>query len=383
LGGGITGLGILRILARNRIPAWLVASAGDLAYASRHAADPPGGSQPGSAPDDLRTRLSAIPIERAVLIPASDSWVRQLALLDPDLRGRFPAAVPEAGVLEQALDKGRFAALLSRIGVPHPRSWVLEGPADLANIPDSAFAHGFLKPRESQSFFARYGVKGIWVKSAAEAASRLQEILDRGLAVQLQEYVPGPPTSHVFVDGYATEGGVVRALLVRRRLRMYPTDFGNSTLMITIRPDEAAEAVESVTRLVREMRFRGVFSVELKQSREDDRYYALEMNARPWWYVDFAARAGVDVIRLNWLDALGRPVPEIREYQIGRRCVYPYYDWFAVDALRREHRATGWDWLRAIPFADQPVFRWSDPGPALHALRASMRARLARKSGRS
>jgi predicted ATP-grasp superfamily ATP-dependent carboligase len=176
---------------------------------------------------------------------------------------------------------------------------------------------------------------------------------------------------------------VVRALLVRRRLRMYPTDFGNSTLMVTIRPEEASEAVESVHRLVRELRFHGVFSVELKQSQEDQRYYALEMNARPWWYVDFAARAGVDVIHLSWLDALGRPVPEIREYQIGRRCIYPYYDWYAGAALRHARRATRWDWLRAIPFADQPVFRWSDPGPPLHALRAALRARRGRKSGRS
>ncbi|HEX9894605.1 MAG TPA: hypothetical protein VGA78_11815, partial [Gemmatimonadales bacterium] len=175
--------------------------------------------------------------------------------------------------------------------------------------------------------------------------------------------------------------GDIRALLVRRRLRMYPTDFGNSTLMITIRPDEATEAVRSVRTLVEALGFHGVFSVELKQSEVDGRYYALEMNARPWWYVDFAARAGVDVIRLSWLDAQGEPVPEIRDYQIGRRCVYPYYDWFAVQAQRRLHQAGLWDWLAAIPGAEQPVFRLSDPGPALQALGQLLRRRWTSTKG--
>lgn len=383
LGGGITGLGVLRIIARNRIPGWLMAPPGDLAFASRHAEALPSIAEgaPG-APSDLAGYLGALPIPSAVLIPASDAWVRELAHLAPAIRSRFATAVSTPEVLEQALDKGRFASLLASIGIPHPRSWPLDSVGDLAPVPDDGFGRGFIKPRDSQAFFARYGVKGIWVQSRDDAARRLEEVLAAGLSVQLQEYVPGPPTAHVFVDGYAALGGVVRGLLVRRRLRMYPPDFGNSTLMETIRPGEAAEAVRSVQRLVEALRFHGVFSVELKQSERDGRYYALEMNARPWWYVDFAARAGVDVIRMSWLDAQGQPVPDVQEYQIGRRCIYPYYDWFAVAELRRKGEATRLDWLKAIPGAEQPVFRLSDPGPAVQAIRTWLRSRRTRKASR-
>ena len=383
LGGGITGLGVLRIIARNRIPGWLVAPPADLAFASRHAQAPPApGDGAPPAQSDLAGYLGALPIPSAVLIPASDAWVRELASLAPAIRSRFPTSVSPPEVLEQALDKGRFASLLAGIGIPHPRSWPLESAGDLAHVPDDGFVRGFIKPRDSQVFFARYGVKGIWVQSRDDAARRLGEVLAAGLSVQLQEYVPGPPTAHVFVDGYAALGGVVRGLLVRRRLRMYPPDFGNSTLMETIRPEEAPEAVRSVERLVEALRFHGVFSVELKQSERDGRYYALEMNARPWWYVDFAARAGVDVIRMSWLDAQGQPVPEVRRYQIGRRCIYPYYDWFAVAELRRNGEATPLAWLKAIPGAEQPVFRFSDPGPAIQALWTWLGGRRARKARR-
>jgi D-aspartate ligase len=374
LGGGITGLGVLRILARDHIPAWLVADGNDLAWASRHARGLPPPQRDGPrGQQELSDYLRSLSITSAVLIPCSDDRVRQVAALPLELSARFPASVSPVDTLDQAVDKARFAALLGSIGVPHPRSWPLEQSTDLDRVPADVFVRGFLKPRNSQAFFARYGVKGFWVASRDEARRKLNEVQAAGLAVQLQEYVPGPPTAHVFVDGFAASGGIIRAFLVRRRLRMYPTDFGNSTLMITIRPEEAVEAVASVERLVQVLRFRGVFSVELKQSEHDGRYYALEMNARPWWYVDYAARAGVDVIWMSWLDAQGRPVPQVRSYQIGRRCVYPYYDWFAVKALHSKGQASRLAWLASIPGAEQPVFRLSDPGPGIRAVRNLLR----------
>ncbi len=375
LGGGITGLGVLRILARARIPSLLVAGPDDLAFASRHARPAPASTGADSAPADFRGWLSGSSLERAVLIPCSDHWVRTVAALPAGLGLRFPASVPQSDALEVALDKSRFASLLARLRIAHPRTWPLAFDSDLAALPSDAFAHAFLKPRDSQAFFARYGVKGFWVKGRDEAAARLAELNAAALAVQLQEYVPGPPTSHVFVDGFADRTGTIRALLARRRLRMFPTDFGNSTLMVTIRLSEAAGAVDAVRAMVEALEFRGIFSVEFKQSEADRRWYALEMNARPWWYVDYAARAGIDVIRLAWLDAQELPVVTLGDYQIGRRCVYPYYDLFAA-------RATGVGvlaWLASLPGADQPVFRMSDLGPSWRETRALARRKFAQR----
>jgi len=374
LGGGITGLGVLRILARAGIPSFLVSPPGDLAFASRHARAAPASPGDESPAANLSDWLERLPLPGAVLIPASDHWIHRIAALPAEAGRRFPASVPQLPALETALDKSRFASLLARLRIAHPRTWPVAFESDLSGLPPDAFTHAFLKPRDSQAFFTRYGVKGFWVKSAAEAATRLVELRAAGLAVQLQEYVPGPPTAHVFVDGFADRTGTIRALLVRRRLRMYPTDFGNSTLMVTIPPREAAGAVDAVRAMVEAMEYRGVFSVEFKQSNADGRWHALEMNARPWWYVDYAARAGIDVIRLAWLDAQERPVDTLSDYEIGRRCVYPYYDFFAVRAEGGSVLA----WLASIPGADQPVFRMNDPGPAWREARAFAQRKLRR-----
>ena len=50
------------------------------------------------------------------------------------------------------------------------------------------------------------------------------------------------------------------------------------------------------------------------------------MNARPWWYVDFAARCGIDVCDMAYRDALGGDVEPVTGYELGRRCVYPRLD---------------------------------------------------------
>ncbi len=372
LGGGITGLGVLRILARAGIPSLLLAGPDDLAFQSRHARPVPGGGNVDLARADLGAWLKGSAIERAVLIPCSDHWVSAVSRLAPGLEGRFPASVPAPDALDTAVDKSRFAALLARLRVAHPRTWPVSSDADLARLPGDAFTHAFLKPRDSQAFFARHGVKGFWVKNAAEASHRLAHLQAEGLAVQLQEYVPGPPTAHVFIDGFADRTGTIRALLARRRLRMFPVDFGNSTYMVTIPLAEAAGAVEAVRAMVEALEFRGVFSVEFKQSEADGRWYALEMNARPWWYVDYAARAGIDVIRLLWLDAQERAVEDLNRYEIGRRCIYPYYDLFAVRSTGRSILS----WIGAIPGADQPVFRMSDLGPSWREARGLLRRKL-------
>ncbi len=379
LGGGITGLGVVRILARNRIPSWVAAAPGDLALASRHARPTPVSSG-NTWRDDPVGWLRGLPIAAAVPMPCSDQWAGVVASLPEDLTHRFPASIARPEALAQAVDKGRFAELLQSIGVPHPRTWPVASAADLNALPPDAFAHAFLKPRDSQRFFARFGVKGFWVTSPAEAAERLAQLEAEGLEVQLQEYVAGPAANHVFVDGFVDAAGVVKAILVRRRLRMYPLDFGNSTLMVTIAPDQAAPAVDAVRRMLEAMRFRGIFSVEFKQSETDGRWYALEMNARPWWYVDYAARVGVDVIRLAWLDAQALPVPEVREYSHGLRCVYPYYDWHAVRASGGVAAAV-LTWLTTIPGADQPVWRLTDPVPTMREMAALLRRKLAPAKG--
>jgi predicted ATP-grasp superfamily ATP-dependent carboligase len=382
LGSGLTALGVTRILGRAGIPAYGDGHAPELERHSRWYRSAPS----VTSPDDFTAWLNALPFERAVLIPCSDQWTSRVAQLPPELRERFPASVPAPDTIEQLVDKAKFAAALAAAGVDHPRTTPL--PLNLANLDNLAhldnelFAGAFLKPCDSQAFFARFKVKGLRVGSRDEAARHLAAIAPTGLAMILQEYVPGPSDRHYLVDGYVDRSGEVRVVFARRRLRMYPPDFGNSSCMVSVPLDQVAGAVSGTVRLLRHLGYRGIFSAEFKQDERDGVFRMLEVNARPWWYVEFAARCGADVVGPAYRDALGLPVTTTEHYEVGRYMVYPYYDRYAALAAWRAGRLSVGDWARSWLRGYQPVFVWDDPFPAWEVSLATLGRWLGRRFGR-
>jgi predicted ATP-grasp superfamily ATP-dependent carboligase len=239
-------------------------------------------------------------------------------------------------------------------------------------------ASSFLKPADSQRFFASFQAKAFRISGREEAGDRLARCAAEDLAMVLQEYVPGPPTNHYFVDGFVDRTGAVRALFARRRLRMFPPDFGNSTLMRSVAITEVDDAPATLRSLFAAIGYRGIFSAEFKRDAQDGRFKLLEVNARPWWYVGFAAGCGVDVCAMAVKDAVGQPVATVEHYAIGRRCVYPYYDYDAARMERAAGRLSALAWIRSWVGASQPVFQWSDPLPALGEVAAMIGRRVLR-----
>lgn len=374
LGSGITLLGVLRVLGADGAEVIPSTDADPLCRRSRWFRSPP--PELGSIrPDSLAASLARVP-DGMVLLPCSDAWARAVAALPETLRARFPASIASLEALEAVLDKTRLAETLERLGLPRPWTRPVESGSDLASVPPEILRRSFLKPAESQGFFARFGVKAFLASGVAELHDRLAECQRAACRMLLQEYVPGPPTNHFFIDGFVNREGEVRARFARRRTRMYPRDFGNSTLMVSIPVEEVRDAATTLDGLLEDVQYRGIFSAEFKRDERDGVAKLLEVNARPWWYVEFAARCGVDVCGMAVLDALGGPVPLVSRYAVGRRCVYPYYDFSAARAEWAEGRLGLLAWAASWLGAYQPVFRWSDPCPALGEVASLLRVKL-------
>ncbi len=136
-------------------------------------------------------------------------------------------------------------------------------------MPDEAIATSFLKPANSGRFSAIYHVKAVRPQNRAQAQALVAEASGRGLELMLQEFLPGPPTLHYFLDGFMDRHGRVCGMLARRRLRMFPPDFGNSTFTESIPLEEIRAAEESLRRLLSGIGYRGVFSAEFKFDARD------------------------------------------------------------------------------------------------------------------
>ena len=363
----------MRTLGRAHMAFYSACHANDFAAHSRWYQAPPLRGCANPEPRELEIFLRALPLERAVLIPCADDWLQAVAALPNALAARFTSSTPAPATVRTMVDKWCFAQMLEEVGTPHPHTLLLTSHDQMQSMPEAAFDSWLLKPLLSREFARRHGVKGYLVKSREEALKIATSIQ---FPIMLQEYIPGPPSATCFVDGFVDRHGITRARFARRRLRVHPTTMGNSSLMVSIPLEEIGPAVESLDRLLASIAYRGTFSAEFKYDFRDRTFKILEINARPWWYVEFAARQGVDVCRLAYLDALGLPVESIESYAIGRRCVYLPVDFQAYRELRAARAISPLSWIRSLVGANDALFEWDDPGPALACAVHSLRTLL-------
>ncbi len=363
-GADVTGLAVVRALGRNGIPVYGVGDRDQLVGRSRwHMRAPGGAIEETSDGERVAAYLRGLPFERTVLFPCSDEWASALASLPPETTANHSAPVAPARVLRALVDKARFAAAAGEFEVPTPRTVRASCPSDLEALEEADLSALFFKPTNSQLFSRRFGVKAMRARGRAEAIELLARVDDAGLEVLLQEYIPGPPTDHIFLDGYVDRGGVMRACLARRRLRMYPPEFGNSTMSVTMPLDQAGPAVESLGRLLTGIGYNGLFDAEFKYDHRDGQFKVLEVNARPWWQLEIAAASGLDLCLMAYRDALGLPFADGGDYHVGRTWVHPVPDLRAWWAGRRAGRVAGSIPPRAFFGAANAVFSFDDPKP--------------------
>lgn len=378
LGSGIAALGLIRQFGRQGISVYVTSGEPRYVRASRWFNPIEGAPSSTASPERIASWLEGLDVDRAVLVPCSDEWTLTLASLPETLNSGFAVSLPPRRTVQTLVDKGLFSDHLRRERIPHPETILVKEASDLARVDNSLFERAFLKPTNSQRFYQTFEAKAFHVEDRNDAERRIVEVLDRGLGVLIQEMVPGPVENQLCVDGFVDRHGRIRGRFARRWLRKYPDDFGESSLAVSVDPEEIPEAIDLADRTIGSLPYRGVFSVELKWHEREQRYQVLEVNARPWWYVGFTCTAGVDVCTMLYLDALGRRVPEVTEYEVGKYVAYPYYDWNAVRQLPPNARPGYMRLFSIWTRATQPVFALDDPAPGIQAFLSRQAGRLSR-----
>ena len=370
MGSGITALGVVQSLGRAALPLHVLTSEPGFVRSSRWYQAPPY-SRYLRDPSDLTEYLRDLPIERGVLFPTSDHEAAAVAALPPELTRRFMASQTAEPVLTDLLDKEGLRRMLVAHDIPHPATISVEGPEDLDVLEQGGapfdLSLAFIKPRDSQEFNRRLRVKAIRPEGKDELRQWLSRLASQNLSVVLQEYIPGPPTNHYFLDGFVDRTGEVRARFARRRLRMSSSDFGNSCATISVPLEEMAPAAADLDRLLSAVRYRGPFDAEFKLDERDGTFRLLEINVRPWWQVEFAAVCGVDVVPMAYRDALGLDVQGVDDYQVGVEWILPYHDLAACKHLLGTGELTLTEWVRSWLSSRWGGFALDDPLPGFAA----------------
>ncbi|HET9950090.1 MAG TPA: ATP-grasp domain-containing protein [Longimicrobiales bacterium] len=316
-----SALAVVRSLGRAGHDVAVCSATGrSLAGASRHCRADLRVPDPAASLERFADAVARIVDERGieVVIPVTDRTTGVVPLLRA--RDAPPVvAFPDYDTYLRASDKRGLLEAAAALGVPVPAQVVLERPpADAAESADRLAPAGFpvvLKPARSAvqhgGRVTSFGVS--FAESAGELARRLAEIPEAAYPLLIQERIAGTGAG-VFV---LARGGRVVASFAHRRIREKPPTGGVSVYResVAVPPALAAHA----RRIMEHYCWTGVAMIEFKLEHGTGVPYLMEVNGRFWGSLQLAIDAGVDFPRLLVDAALGCELPQIDDYQLGRR----------------------------------------------------------------
>jgi predicted ATP-grasp superfamily ATP-dependent carboligase len=250
-----------------------------------------------------------------LVVPVTDVTTAAVALDQERLGDHTALAVPPFEAFEAVTDKVSALEAAARLGIPIPKTHVVDGVAGLAGIAGRIAYPAVVKPARSRILCGR-GWAATRVHYAASEADlhRLYEQTDyltshRSL---IQERIVGPGVG-LFV---LFDRGRLLTAFAHRRLREKPPSGGVSVLCESIRVP--AEMRDDASRLLGGLGWHGVAMLEYKTDAAGDRYL-IEVNGRFWGSLQLAVDAGVDFPYLSGQLALGRRPDLPASYRVGVR----------------------------------------------------------------
>ena len=217
--------------------------------------------------------------------------------------------LPSHSALQRAGNKAETIALAESIGLPVPRTVIVERANEL-RLDDLAVPVVVKPARGSGSRGLRY----------VDDSSQVQSVVERVLAehgtVLVQERIPASGQGRGVALLFDTSSKPV-AGFTYKRLREYPVSGGPSTLRESTHDPVL---LELATRLLSALDWVGVAMVEFKVDPRDGKTKLMEINPRFWGSLELAIASGVNFPALLLKVATGEEFVPVFDYETGVRC---------------------------------------------------------------
>lgn len=360
LGGGVTSLGLARTFGRRGIDVYIVMEREDEAIYSRYCKKNYLVPEMRNNTDGLKKFLKKIrkSVNRCIIVyPTSDLDALNLAEIKDDISDDICCVVGDKNAVKTLVNKKKFYKVLDSIGIIYPNTYFPEDLEDAKKLGAKIRYPIFIRPSITQLF------NRIWSKRKGFIAYSLKELVYYyklasrfGLEVMFQDIIPGPPWNSYQLEGYYNADHHPTVLFARQRLRIWPPDFGNTTLCVSIPLKILAREQELINDLMRKIKYKGLMSAEFKKDARDQSLKFLEVNARAWWHFWLSANCGADIVYSSYLDALGEKTNYIEDYQTDRKSAYLIPDLMASAHMFLSRQLCLSDWLLSLKNIGQFAF---------------------------
>lgn len=283
------------------------------------------------------------------------------------LAPHFRFVVPDAELVEDLVDKLRFAALAERTGLPVPATLPIPEGSDIATVLKrwDRFPCVF-KPAVRKDWFQLIGSdqKALRIETRTELEDLLARMDVGRDRFVLQESIDGGEENILSYHAYVRAGGEIVAEFTGRKIRTSPRRYGRSTY-IEITDDPEVRELGRWT--VEELGFSGVLKIDFKRDVHDRRLLILEINPRFNLWHHPGAVAGVGIPEAVYWDCVAPDrVPPLRTPREGVRWMVPMSDARASREYRLAGELSRARWLYEMLTVDvNEGFQLRDPVPGL------------------
>jgi predicted ATP-grasp superfamily ATP-dependent carboligase len=231
--------------------------------------------------------------------------------LDPLVR--IPIASKEQ--IERVQDKRQVVLAAQQIGIPCPKTFMLDETENLHDVAQQLHYPVVLKPRLS------WLLRGdAWISGSVQYAYDAEDLKKKYL--ESHSLIPKP----LIQERIAGEGrgvfllvwnGELKAAFCHRRLREKPPWGGVSVYRESIPLDR--EMVDESYKLLQGFGWEGPAMVEFKVDSRDGSARLMEVNGRFWGSLQLALDAGLNFPLLSYRLASGEDAPSQFDYKVGVR----------------------------------------------------------------
>jgi predicted ATP-grasp superfamily ATP-dependent carboligase len=252
-----------------------------------------------------------------LIIPVTDAAILPLSAERARLEGVSRVAMPDPEALRIVTDKRKTLELAAQLGVPTPRSVLVNSPEAARSAAAVLGWPVVLKPKSSRIYRNQESIEAFEVAYAncpEEVEARLNANEDR-CEILVQEYCAGVGCG----VGLLLHEGRPLAAFQHRRLHEVPFTGGASSLRESVTLDPLL--YDYSVRLLGAIRWTGLAMVEFKVGATGPKL--MEINGRVWGSLPLAVMSGVDFPRLLAELYLSGPPsggvgPQLR-YRVGVR----------------------------------------------------------------
>lgn len=227
-----------------------------------------------------------------LIIPVTDAVILPLSAERARLEGVSQVAMPDPEALRVVTDKRRTLELAEHLGVPTPRSVLVDSPEAARSAAAELGWPVVLKPKSSRIYHSHRSIESFevaYANSPEEVTARLEASEGRH-EILVQEYCGGEGCG----VGLLLHEGRPLAAFQHRRLHEVPFTGGASSLRESVPLDPVL--YDHSVRLLGALRWTGLAMVEFKVGVAGPKL--MEINGRVWGSLPLAVMSRVDFPRL-------------------------------------------------------------------------------------